>query len=308
MASAQAAPVYPRATWELLQRVRREPGFGRLAAIPAVPLPTIALIVAAYALVAGGTALYLLQLAPYWVVLPLNVLGIYFAFTPLHDASHRAVSSLRWLNNGIGNLGALLLLPGFTTDLFRGLHMQHHRHTGEVERDPDEVFVSAPLWLRPFTWVALDGVWSYWYFAHWRERPAAERRAFVLGLCVYAVWHIGFLASPYAREFLLLWLVPQRLTMFVLLYFFAYIQHPRGTLQKDAPLQATVMLRGGGWLYAVLLAQSEHLMHHLFPSLPFYRYHAAWRVSRQLLETQPLVWRGLFRPASAERTNCAADG
>src|SRR6185369_2221333 len=104
---------------------------------------------------------------------------------------------------------------------------------------------------------------------------------------------IAFLCSPYAREFLLLWLIPQRLTLFCLLYFFAFIQHPPGTLQKDAPLQATVMVRGGAWLRLVLLAQNEHLIHHLFPGLPFYRYHAAWLAGQSLFATQPIVWRGL---------------
>lgn len=89
-------------------------------------------------------------------------------------------------------------------------------------------------------------------------------------------------------------MLPQRIGILTTGYFFASIQHPEGVLQKDQPLQATRIF-GGGWAKRLLtLSQNEHLMHHLFPMVPYYRYHDAWRLSEPELKHQDLVWDSLL--------------
>ena len=58
-------------------------------------------------------------------------LSSYFAFTPLHDATHRAVSSNSFLNDLWGSISAFLLFPFLTTPAYRFLHMSHHRYVGD---------------------------------------------------------------------------------------------------------------------------------------------------------------------------------
>lgn len=55
----------------------------------------------------------------------------FWSFTPLHEAVHRNLSTINWLNDSIGTLSAQLLLPGFSTSLYRYLHVTHHARTGQ---------------------------------------------------------------------------------------------------------------------------------------------------------------------------------
>ena len=47
-----------------------------------------------------------------------------------------------------------------------------------------------------------------------------------------------------------------------------------------------------------MLGQTVHCVHHLLPSIPYYRYHRAWQAGRHLFERQNIPERGLFRPAA----------
>ena len=55
------------------------------------------------------------------------VFAIYTSFTPLHDATHRAVSSNKFLNDLLGTISGSLLIPFSTAGIYRYLHLSHHR-------------------------------------------------------------------------------------------------------------------------------------------------------------------------------------
>ncbi len=184
----------------------------------------------------------------------------------------------------------MLLFPGFTTRVYRRLHLAHHRYTGEHDRDPDDMMVTAR-----FPWsVPMLAFYDLWWFSfvlrHREGRSRAELVELGASIAVAVAWHAAWLLSLFAWQFVLLWLLPQRLGVFILAYTFGRIQHPEGVEQRNDPLHATRMIRGGRMMRWVTLGQSEHLMHHLFPSIPWYRYHQAWEVSRPLLEDRDLIW------------------
>lgn len=103
--------------------------------------------------------------------------------------------------------------------------------------------------------------------------------------------------SPYALAFVLMWLIPQRIGMFITVYFFACIQHPDGVEWEKTLFQTTVHIPTHLALRWALLSQTEHHIHHLMPSVPFYAYHRAFELSKDLLEDCDIPQRGLFSPA-----------
>ena len=282
-------------TREILEQVVREPRFKELMQLPVWAPMEIALGMGAFALFYLGTSLYIAGHIHFLVMLLINSTAIYASFTPLHDATHRSVSSHRKLNDLIGTLCCLLLLPGITTRVYRYLHLEHHRYAGNPARDPDELFVSAsPLFL-PLVLAGLDVHWSIWYFKHWRSRPRSERVEFAAGLAFYIGLHIAFLTSAYALEFFLCFMVPQRFGLFYVSWFFAHIQHPEGMEWEQAPFQTTVRIVTNPIAHWLLLGQSFHCLHHLAPSVPYYRYRRAWKLGAHLFEQQGVPTRTLWQ-------------
>lgn len=285
---------FTTSTREVLEQVVRDPRFRPLTTIPLVAPLEIGLIVLAFGLFAVGTAGFLHGILPWSAMILINGFAVYLSFTPLHDATHRSLSSNRWLNDILGTISCLLLIPGITTGSYRYLHLEHHRHTGSPTRDPDDIMVTAPFWQLPFILGGIDILWTRWYIAHWSQRPVTERRIFAASITFYASLHVVFLSSPYWREFLLCWAIPQRLGMFAVAFLFAHIQHPAHVTWEEAPFQTTVRLLVPAWIRILLLGQAKHCVHHFAPSLPFYRYHEAWQIGRHLFEAQGIPTRTLF--------------
>jgi len=288
---------FSTSTREVLEQVVREPRFRALTTIPLIAPVSIGLIMAAYAVFFATTYFYLQGDIHWAVMLLINGISVYAAFTPLHDATHRTVSSSRKLNDLLGTIACFALLPGITTRIYRYLHLEHHRYSGDRIKDPDEPFVSAPWWSLHFILAAPDILWTIWYLRHWSSRPISERVEFSLGIAFYVAWHAVWLLSPYALEFFMIWMIPQRIGMWIVTYFFAHIQHPEDVLWEEAPFQATVYIRANWFQRWIMLSQTEHCIHHLIPNLPFYRYHKAWEAGKTLFEPQNIPVRDFFTPA-----------
>lgn len=155
--------------------------------------------------------------------------------------------------------------------------MQHHRFTNEKGRDPDKFLTDhwhAPVTAWPF--FELFYVPDYWHHRH--ERPRMEVlqvfTQLVAGFALLALvtWWQGI-------DFFIYWLVASRVTLWLIVAVFVYLPHqPHTVLQKDAPYHASLLRRGQEWLLTPLMAwQNWHLVHHLYPNVPFYRYKQIWK-------------------------------
>ena len=86
-----------------------------------------------------------------------------------------------------------------------------------------------------------------------------------------------------------LWIIPARLTFLYLLFFFVWLPHfPYEHTDRFRNTRIT-LFPGSTWL---LLQQDRHLIHHLYPSIPWYRYRAAHRELAPLLSEQRAVVAG----------------
>jgi vanillate O-demethylase ferredoxin subunit len=281
---------------QVLAKVVQDPEYRVVAERPVLSWPHIGLVALAYGVFIGATWGYLAGSVPFVVMLVLNQFAIYVSFTPLHDAVHESASSNQRLNNLIGTVSAFLFVPGLSTTIYRVLHMEHHRWVGDRNRDPDYLFVDAPKAVLPLVLMTPEWIWTYWYLTKlWKVRPRRERVMFVLTLAIYVGIQVAFLLSPYAREFVLVWLIPQKIATVVLVYFFAHIQHPDEANWEQAPFQTTVRIRSQPFGKLYWLGQTDHCLHHAAPHIPFHRYHRLWELGDGVLTRQGIPERGLFR-------------
>jgi vanillate O-demethylase ferredoxin subunit len=294
---------------QVLSRVVQDPRYPAIARKPLFSAPHIALTALCYATFAGATWAYLDGDIPFVVMLLLNQFAIFASFSPQHDAVHGAVSRNERVNNLIGTVSIQLLVPGLCTTVYRILHMEHHRWVGDPDRDPDDLFVKAPKPILPLVLIGPVEIWAAWYIRKlWHRRPVRERAMFVASVGTYVGVQAAMLISPWRVDFLLVWLVPQKLGLLVLVYLFAHIQHPEGSNWQEAPFQSTVRVRSSRIGKVYMLGQSDHCMHHALPHIPFHRYHKLWELSDSVLRTVGIPERGLFRgPGPIEAPRAAYD-
>lgn len=280
---------------KLLKVVRGSSEISDIFEVPILSIPTLVILIASFGAFGATTYLYLNGDLHPLAVIVINSCLIYFSFTPLHEATHRSFSKVRMLNDALGTISAQLLLPGFSTGLYRYLHMAHHQHTGEKNSDPDLPFVSGSYMKKVLRWAFLDLLWTKFYFGNWKQRPVGERLRFTIGLVFYlSVFAVGF-NSGYVSEFLVCWVFPMLLGRIITVYLFADIHHPENVEQRVDPLGATGMIRNTNLIQRILmLGQARHLIHHLYPGLPWYRYDPVWNVAEKIIPPSMIKWGTFF--------------
>jgi fatty acid desaturase len=252
---------------------------------PALSWPALLLAAAAWGVWGGGAWLGVTGRAPAAVAVGVGALGAYLAFTPLHEAAHRAVAPRRRaLNDWLGRLCAPLLLAPFA--VFRHEHLQHHRHTNSPAQDPDAWSGRGPALLLPLRWATQD-LHYYWRFP--RALPLLTRgeRAETAAAMALMLGAAGaLLALGQGRALLLAWVLPARLAILVLAFAFDYLPHrPHRVTAAEDRYRATRVV-DSPLLGVLLLSQNYHLVHHLYPAVPFHRYGRVWRAQEAQLRAR----------------------
>lgn len=260
-------------------RLPREP----LYQSPPIAGPTVLLFVAALAVSATTVTLALLgELAPLPAIVVL-AMAAFAQFTVLHDGVHRSLArGYPRLNDAIaGVAGAFLGLIGSCT-AFRHVHFAHHRRTNEVGEDPDLWSGQGRWWTLPLQWATADIAYAVRILRDWSIIPVSQRVEMLVWFAVLAGLYGLAWATGWGWEATLYWLIPSRLAITWLAFAFNFLpHHPHTVIQAHNPYAATNARRGGEpfarWAF---LHQNYHVVHHLFPSVPFYRYHRIWQQHR----------------------------
>lgn len=253
---------------------------------PMTAWPTVLLFVVALTILALSTALTLTHHLPVLAGLALNAIAQFMCFTVLHDASHRSLSQRQWLNESLGSIAAFILTPLAGVRVFRFIHMQHHRFTNEgLEQDPDQYCGAGSPWSRPFRWLTVDIHYVFWYLSKWSGRPVQERKEMVLTATAGILLLLGLCWLGYGFWVLTLYLIPGRLAMAWLALAFDFLPHyPYDTKASENEFRATNLKPELSWLMTpILLSQNYHLVHHLYPRVPFYRYPWVWHQAKEEL-------------------------
>lgn len=273
-----------------------------LSLSPSVAWPTLALAVVLPAILITVMALGFTGALPLWACTPILALVSYAHYTLVHESIHGNVvaspKSLAWLNTVVGWIGSLGLGVGWP--VLQRTHVLHHSHTN-TERDPDIVvkgtfvqllikwlvFVPMSLvpmfalrWINPERYRRVGGILS----------PSEIAQVSAVTLLTWAVL-IAAIATGRTADWLLLWFVPGRLAGLILNVFFQWLpHHPFDRTERY--LNTRISLWAGGTL--MLLQQNLHLMHHLWPSVPFYNYARLYRALRPVLVAEGSRIEGLM--------------
>lgn len=266
---------------------------------PAVAWPTIALTVASLVAWIGAAWAGTIGLVSGPLAVLLCAVAIFLLFTPMHEACHNAVvPKSRCANDALGLLASLPFTCQYRT--FRMLHLAHHAHLNDPARDPDHWSGEGRQLLLPLRWATV--FLHYFAFAleraHDRAEPAYERERWrqVADTDIGLVYPGVTTALWWAFEAgaVWYWLAPFVCSTCYLMYVFDYLPH-RPHLERHDVYRATATTTGApSWLLTVLLlSQNMHNVHHLAPSVPFFKYGAVWSLCREELlrrGTRQLPW------------------
>ncbi len=214
---------------------------------------------------------------PGWCCFSANVLALHLSGTVIHDASHNSAHSNRVLNAILGHGSALML--GFAFPVFTRVHLQHHAHVNDPENDPDHfVSTGGPLWL-----IAARFFYHEIFFFKrrlWKNYELLEWFLSRLFLAIIVTVSIRYGFIGYITNF---WFVPALVVGIALGLFFDYLPH-RPFQERDRWKNARVY--PSPILNLIILGQNYHLVHHLWPSIPWYKYQAAYHATKPLLDAK----------------------
>jgi ferredoxin-NADP reductase/fatty acid desaturase len=210
----------------------------------------------------------------------------------VHDASHYSISSHRWVNDLFGRVAMLFVSPLIAFRAFGFIHIEHHRHTNDDDHDPDHFASHGPWWQLPFRFAAMDVPYVGFYVRNLRRRPRAEVLESAALLLAFTGVVVATIATGTFWLLAVVYLVPERIAMTFLAWWFDWLpHHGLEETQSENRYRATRNRVGMEWLLTpLMLSQNYHLVHHLHPSVPFYRYVRTWRRNEQAyLERNPAI-------------------
>ncbi|MAB55045.1 MAG: beta-carotene hydroxylase [Synechococcus sp. CPC35] len=223
---------------------------------------------------------------PLPLLLGTGFLALHLEGTVIHDACHNSAHPNRWINQLMGHGSALLL--GFSFPVFTRVHLEHHAHVNDPVNDPDHIVSTfGPLWLiapRFFYhefFFFQKRLWRRWELFQW----GFERGIFLT--IVLAAIHFDFL--PFIFN---CWFAPALMVGVTLGLFFDYLPHRPFTSRNRWTSSRIYPGKLMNWL---IMGQNYHLVHHLWPSIPWFEYKPAYESTKQLLDSKGAPQRlGIF--------------
>ncbi|WP_328810526.1 fatty acid desaturase [Rhodococcus sp. NBC_00294] len=253
--------------------------------LPRVAVPTAVLWAVSFAMWLTATAIVLSSASRWWLLLtiPIHAFVTFSMFTVLHESVHHAAGRLGWVNDLLGRVSLPFVTVWGSFPMVKFIHIEHHRNTNEdVHSDPDAWTEHGPWWQLPFRWMAIDLWYARFYSGRFAQRPRRERIGIMVNLATVVALVAVVLLTGHGWEFALIYLIPQRLGLAVLAWWFDWLpHHDLGVTARTDRFRATRVRVGWERVVTPLMFyQNYHLVHHIHPTIPFYRYVNAWNNTR----------------------------
>jgi len=261
---------------------------------PGIAWPTLILALALPVALIGVIALGFSGAWPLWACTPVVAVISYAHYTLVHESIHgnvvAAPKSLHWINTVVGWIGSLGLGMGWPA--LQRTHVLHHSHTN-TERDPDisvkgtfvqllrKWAIMVPMSLIPIGAMRFINAERYKRLGTILS-PGEIAQVSAVTLFTWTLL-IAAIVTGHVAEWLMLWFIPTRLAGLILNIFFQWLPHHPFD-QTERYLNTRVSLWPGGTF--LLLQQNFHLMHHLWPSVPFYNYARLFHRLRPVLKAE----------------------
>lgn len=269
---------------------------------------TVALSVAVLLLYVVSFYLVAINVMPVWLAFIAVCITTYMAYTPVHEAVHNNINGdntgLQWLNDACGYLCAQLLIIPYSAHKIE--HFTHHRYTNQPNKDPDYI-ISGVMRGGLFSIIAISKfLWNqitYPLHNHWGEMPLSGKLIYTAELSVAVVWRAAlFMLLPVSSAMLLV-VMAYVISVVFTSYWFAYRpHHPYQEVARYKNTSSLIMPRWMKPLEWFWLGQNLHSIHHAFPRIPFYRYHAVFRIIEPALRAHDAPVIGVFNRNPIEIT------
>lgn len=235
-----------------------------------------------------------------WVAMPIYAALTYMSYTPLHEAVHNNIGgdgdALKWLNSLCGYLAASLIFVPYSTHKLE--HFTHHRYTNQPDKDPDYVVRNMGHGFFSFIASGFHFLWvqvTFLFRDHWKTSSLKDKILYVTEVIFMVAWRVLYGVWVGTSEVAVLLVLGYLLGAFFTAYWFAY--RPHHPYEQSARYQNTNSLIMPRWMKPLewlWLGQNLHSIHHLFPRVPFYHYHALHREIEPVLRAQGTPIVGVF--------------
>ena len=224
-----------------------------------------------------------------WLATLLLAVLTYMSYTTLHEAVHGNIHGnnpkLRWVNDLCGYLVAPLI--GVPYNSHKHEHFTHHRYTNIEGKDPDFIISGMANGLVGVFLTTLKFFYvqnCFFVRNNWRTAPIRERITYCAELFFSVGWRISTIIFVERSGIAIVVLLGYFIGGLFTAYWFAYRPHfpydNTKRYQNTSSLIMPVWMRPLEWFW---LGQNLHSIHHLFPRVPFYRYHALHREIEPIL-------------------------
>lgn len=268
---------------------------------PEIAVPTLLLLVGVYAGLAASTFLALNGQLPMWLAALVNGIILYGTYTVVHEGVHNNIvpkkRQWKWINMTAALLAAiplwLLIYP------HRASHVVHHKQCN-TEADPDIYargsFGVVTFWKIPLAILGQLNPLEQYRQCNKYGLSRAQRNFSALTFILYMAIVLALIGSGYGYELLILWFVPFFIGYTLMLVFFTWVPHHPHTITGRYHDTRCSLWRGGNLLTQ---GQNYHLIHHMMPWVPWYRYQRVFFEIRPGLEQHNAIIDGFWpRPAA----------
>ena len=245
--------------------------------------PTVVFTLFVVAAFVANIVAFALGAMPFWAALAAFAVLTYFSYTPLHEAAHGNIHGrhdrLKWVNDLCGYLVAPIIAVPYASHTAE--HFTHHRYTNQADKDPDVVVSGMRKGFAAFLVSGLKFLWvqnSFLARKHWHKTTRADRLIYGGELAFSLGWRVVLIAAVGSISMTVLVILGYLIGAFFTAYWFAY--RPHLPYEEPTRYRNTNSLLMPKWMKPFewfWLGQNIHSVHHLFPRVPFYRYHALHR-------------------------------
>ena len=196
--------------------------------------------------------------------------GLYYVgYTVFHEAVHGNIhgksQSLRWINDIIGYIMGQILCVSFCAH--KKQHLRNHNHRNEPSHRERgglvrEAIAVAKLQYRDF------------FTQNWLSSAATERREVIAEMALMLFLRGALIVIYTPLETTIFFIGSLVLGVLILIFLFIWLVHPSAS--KEHSYQNTITFIFPKPIHKLLtwlwLFQNYHIIHHLFPRVPFYKY------------------------------------
>ncbi len=184
-----------------------------------------------------------------------NLIFLNYLLNAVHQSSHFLLSKKTWLNRVLGHIAAIF--SGFTWSHFLATHLEHHKHLGKDDLDPDfSIANSGNFLVIPFLIWQLD--WQFFSRKFYLRRDYWKDyifdRLFQVLIIVLAI------NAGYWNTLAYYWIIPMWIVGFLYGQYLFYWPHYSNNLEQWSRKQSNFFSKL--YIWSIDLCRTFHALHH----------------------------------------------